>query len=130
MIRLAINIQTQKTYIPVHLGELELQFDLSDDNVLRFRKEAIRVHEELEDVSASEDINKAMKQAKDALRKGFDVFFGEGTFEKVYELSPSLTILIQYFVQISEAISEKLEEIGYNATAEDKARKYLAKKKK
>ena len=126
---MTIKIQTQETYIPVQLGDLELKFDVSDESVSIFRKEALEIQKELELVSVSEEYDEALEQTKSVLKKGFDTFFGDGTFEKVYDISPSVVIVMDYFSQITQALEAEIRKMGYNPSAEEKARKYLANKK-
>lgn len=122
---MAIKIQTQQTYIPIYLGDLELRFDVTDENIKKFKKEVLKVQEELEKASVEKDSENAMDQAKEALKQGFEVFFGVDVFEKVYEISPSIPIVMQYFERITEAISEEFKKMGYSETAQQKAQKYL-----
>lgn len=127
---MTIKIQTQLTYIPVYLGDLELRFDVSDDSVINFRQEALNIKKEMDEIEVSSNQDEALEQAKNALKRGFDTFFGEGTFEKVYDISPSVVIVMDYFSQITQALEAEIRKMGYNPSAEEKARKYLANKKK
>jgi|SRR5690625_438716 len=126
---MTIKIQTQLTYIPVYLGDLELRFDVSDDSVINFRQEALNIKKEMDEIEVSSNQDEALEQAKNALKRGFDTFFGEGTFEKVYELSPSVFIVMEYFKQITSALEKELRNRGFNPSTEEKAQKYLSDKK-
>src|SRR5690625_150449 len=113
---LAIKIQTRDTFIPVELGDLTLKFHVTDESIVNFRKEALKVQQELEKFNDSDNDEELLNQAKEALKHGFDVFFGRGSFEKVYDISPSVVIVMSYFEQIVEGIAEELKNMGYSAT--------------
>lgn len=123
---MAIKIQTKKTEIPVEIGDLTFSFDVSDESVKRFRDEAVKVQKEFENLVISEDEEKALEQAKLALKRGFEIMLGKGAFEKVYNLSPSVMICMQYFVQLAGGIEEELPSMGFAETQQEKAKKYLA----
>lgn len=127
---MAIRIQTEKTEIPIELGELRFAFSVSDESVKEFSKNAESVQKELERLAARPDDEKGLELAKEALKKGYDAMFGEGTFEKVYELSPSVLIVMKYFQQIAEGIHEELGKMGFGETQQQKAKKYIRNKKK
>lgn len=124
---MAIKIQTQKPEIPVEIGELKFSFDVSDGSIKLFRDEADKVRKELENLAISDDEDKALKQAKEVLKRGFEVMLGKQAFEQVYELSPSVIICMQYFVQLAEGIEEELQNIGFAQSQKELAKKYLSK---
>lgn len=126
---MAIIIQTEKPVIPIHLGDLNFEFSVSDESVKKFRSDAAKIQKELESVNVSDDDEKALEQAKDVLRRGFDLMLGNGAFEKIYDLSPSIVICIKYLAQIGEAIAGELEKMGFTESQQEKAKKYLAGKK-
>lgn len=128
---MAIKIQTQQTYIPIQLGDLELKFEVTDDSILALQTELTKVQKELDALDRGGSDEEKLNKSKLVLKRGFDTFFGEGTFDKVYEMSPSVMIIMEYFKQISEALFKELEKMGYRQTTQaDKAKKYLANKKK
>jgi len=55
---------------------------------------------------------------------------GEGAFEKIYKLSPSVIYCMEYFKQIVEGIEEELRAMGFVESQAEKAKKYLQAKKK
>ena len=130
---MAIKIQTKQTSIPVVLGDLTFHFDVTDESLANFRKNAEEVKKELEeglkDIDESNE-EKAMEQIKDILRRGYSVVLGEDSFDKIYEMSPSVFVVMEYFVQIIEGIEEEIRNLGHNPSAQEKAKKYLQKKKK
>lgn len=127
---MAIKIQTQKAEIPVELGDLTFAFDVSDESVKQFRENAVKLQKELESLQVNEEDDKVIAEAKDILNRGFTIMLGEGAFEKIYKLSPSVVIVMSYFTQIAEGIAEELDKMGLSESQATKAKKYLAKKKK
>lgn len=128
MFILAIRIQTEKPVIPIELGDLKFEFDVSDESVKKFREDATKVQKELTNITV-EDEDKALELTKDVLKRGYDLILGEGAFEKVYNLSPSVLITMKYLEQIVEGIAAELKALGFEQSSQEKAKKYLAKKK-
>lgn len=124
---MAINIQTQKTYIPIQLGDLELRFDVSDDSLVKLRSNITKVEENFNKLT--EDNEAGIEQVKNILKEVYDNLFGDGTFEQVYEISPSVLIVTEYFLQIANAIRKELNKRGFQTSPHEKAQKYLANKK-
>lgn len=126
---MAIKIQTQKPEIPVEIGDLKFSFNVSDESIKKFRNEAIKVQKVLEEIAISDNDDQALEQAKEALKRGFEIMLGEGSFKKIYDISPSLVLCMQYFVQIAIGIDEELKNMGFSQSQKDLAKKYLAQKK-
>ena len=126
---MAIKIQTEKTEIPVEIGNLKFSFDVSDESIKKFRREALEVQKEFHSISVSKNDDEALEQAKGALKRGFDFMLGEGAFEKIYDLSPSVIACMNYFVQLQEGIEQELKERGYPQNKIEKAKKYIRNKK-
>ena len=126
---MAIKIQTKKPEIPVEIGELKFAFDVSDESIQNFREEALRIQKEFHEIGSDVDDEKALEQAKNILKQGFDMMLGEGSFEKIYELSPSVVICAQYFAQIVQGIEDELKNMGFSESQQEIAQKYIRKKK-
>lgn len=125
---MAIIIQTEKPVIPIHLGDLDFEFNVSDESVKKFRRDAARIQTELEALNVSDDDEQALEQAKDVLRRGFELMLGNGAFDAVYKLSPSVVIVMKYLAQIGEGIAVELEKMGFAESQQEKAQKYLTNK--
>lgn len=117
---MAIKIQTQKPEIPIEIGDLKFAFDISDESVENFHKNAQEVIGELSKLKDDD-----VKAAREVIRKGYDFILGEGSFEKVYEISPSVVICMQYLFQIAEGIEQELKQRGFLPEQEQLAQKYL-----
>ena len=122
---MAIRIEEQKPEIPVEIGELKFTFKVTDEAVLNFRKESLRLKEELEKIQAAEEDETNVEKVRELLRQGFDAFLGEGAFEKIYEMSPSVMVVSRYFAQLVLGISDEIERMGADKALEKRAKKYL-----
>lgn len=126
---MTIKIQTKKTVIPVEIGKLNFEFDVSDDSVVEFRKNAKQLYKELEVIGEVNDEEKALELSKETLQKGFDLFLGDGAFKEIYKQTPSVVFLMDYITKLSEGIEEELRSLGFSDTKEEKVKKYLKNKK-
>lgn len=127
---MAIKIQTQKPEIPVEIGDLKFSFDVSDESIKRFKDEALKAQKEFHSINIDEDDDKALEKAKEVIKRGYETILGKGAFEKIYELSPSVMICMQYFVQIVQGINKELQSMGFSQSQQDLAKKYIRSKKK
>lgn len=125
---MSIKIQVKEDYIPIQLGDEEIRFHVSDEAILRIKKGAADVQEELESIEESEDEETQLEQMKEILRRGFDFLFEEGTFEKVYSVTPSVVVCLEYFQQMTEAVVIELGKRKDINPVQDKKAKYLNKK--
>lgn len=123
-----IKIQLETPAIPVEIGKLKFEFNTSDESILAFRQTAITFRDELENADATE--GDEFEKAKEILRKGFDLMLGEGAFEKIYKQTPSVMSVTNYFVQLTQSITQELNKMGLSETQQQKAQKYVQAKKK
>jgi len=124
---MAININVKDTFIPVQIGDIELKFDVSDNAVeemFRKFKEVDKTIEEIDKANLKDE--EAFKENRRLLQEAYDSLFGEGSYDKVYKLSPSLLITREYLSQIMEGIFKELEERGHLDDKKQVA-KYLKK---
>jgi len=120
---MAIKIEKKQTEIPIEIGDLKFTFDVTDESIKKFRENVIQIQKELDSINDEEE---DMENAKAILGKGFDVILGDGAFEKVYQMTPSIPYLLNYFVQLVDGLTEELNDIG---AFQERANKYLRKKK-
>lgn len=87
------------------------EFDYSDkaaeEFVETYKASAKRI-EALTDKERTEKLKQ--EEVKDFLNLTIDELLGAGTFEKLYRLSPSLSIIINYFTEICLAIFDELKD--------------------
>lgn len=127
---MAIKIQTQDTFIPVEIGDLTLKFDVSDDSLVTLRKKIDNIQKTSENINTKGDDSEVLESVKDVIRTAYDDVFGEGTYDKVYEISPSVIITTQYFLDIGQGIGKEMDERGLTLSSHEKAKKYLQNKNK
>jgi len=127
---MAIRIEEKKAEIPVEIGELKFSFKVTDDAVLDFRKNSLAVMEELKgfQIKPDEEDETIMEKVKEILRKGFDTILGEGAFEKIYDMTPSVFLLMRYFEQLAAGLAEELKNMGALEVLNQRAENYLQKK--
>lgn len=123
-----IKIQTETPAIPVEIGELKFDFDTSDESIKRFHEGLEQMQKELSELDIA-GLGE-LEASKQALRTGYDFMLGEGTFDKIYEQTPSVISCMKYFQQLSTGIKEHLDEVGLVETQAEKAKKYVSSKKK
>src|SRR5690606_11910 len=122
---MAIRIEEQKPEIPVEIGKLKFTFKVTDEAVLNFRKESLRLKEELEKIQAAEEDGTSVEKVRDRLRQGFDAFLGEGAFETIYEMAASVMVISRCFTLLVLGISDEIERMGADKALEKRAKKYL-----
>ncbi|MFS8535966.1 MAG: hypothetical protein FWJ65_12500 [Limnochordales bacterium] len=127
---MAIRIEEKKAEIPVEIGELKFSFKVTDDAVLDFRKNSLAVMEELKglQIKPDEEDETIMEKVKEVLQKGFDTILGEGAFEKIYDMTPSVFLLMRYFEQLAAGLAEELKNMGALEVLNQRAENYLRKK--
>lgn len=83
---------------------LTLHFDKTDKNIDRFFKakdEVFGLDKEIGDTAEYSD-------SIEIVKKSYDAILGEGTFEKVYKINPSMPICLSYLLDIADGILENL----------------------
>src|SRR5690625_7687695 len=121
---MAIKIQTKRNYLPIEIGDLTLEFDMTDENIERL----YNTHEEMAKKFDKVDTNSPEK-AREILKEAFDYILGEGAFEKIYALSGSIITTTEYFEAITLAIRDKVQERTVQ-TSQQQSQHYLKNKKK
>lgn len=121
---MVIKINTTQAGIPVEIGELKFTFDTSDDALMKLTSV---VHTISDDFSNIEGEN--LEAAKEALKKGYDLLLGEGTFEQVYAQSGSTMQCISILERLCLSLTNELKRMGSPTTQQAKAEQYLARKK-
>ncbi|KYG28179.1 DUF6673 family protein [Alkalihalobacillus trypoxylicola] len=127
---MAIKINTQKTEIPVQLGELTFTIDASDESMNKLNKTYKQFKEEAQSMQSKENYEEDLEQSRKMLKGAYDALLGKGSFEEVYNQTPSLLLLADYFVQICESLDEEFKKMGIKKSQADKAKKYLKNNKK
>lgn len=143
-----VNIDIQRTGFPIKIGKIELWFDSSLENLKKFfnmeeisqellkdaqeKAQAIKLPKDVDAETMSiGTVNEAMDVQKTFLGVQFDIIFGDGTFDKLYNAYPDILALEQTFEIVGVAIADKLEtmEIDRTISTAKKKTDFLAKKK-
>lgn len=130
----AIRIQTEEVFIPVEIGEVELEFKADDDSlnlimdaVEKFNEKGDKLDKKIKDEEL--DYKEEFEVTKDFARESIDYLLGEGAFDKMYEQTPSLKLVIKYFLEIAESLKVELEAQGIDTDQNEKMKKYIKESK-
>lgn len=138
-----IKIDIERSGFPVKIGEIELWFDTSIENLKTFfnieekLKERLKKAEEkaknmeIPNEVKPEDVNTIGEEVIDAVfdynkefvKAQYDIIFGDGTFDKIYKKYPDIAQLERIINVLGVEIAKKIEE-------EEKERSKLVEKRK
>lgn len=108
-------IQLRKTTIDIPFlddkgnEQLVLHFDRSDENIKRLYRSFDEIKKQAE-VFEKENTDDDFEEAAKFVKTTMDAVLGDGAFEQVYALSPSIFIVTTYFYQLAVGIKEELEQ--------------------
>lgn len=138
---MAIILDIQKVEIPVQFGEVELSFNPSEENILHLQKaldaengefaelkKRLDAVQAIEDDASAEHLQDMIDLAKEVATKMLDSILGEGAFEKIYAVYPSLETVINGFIQLALQLPDEVE--GYKQKISDEQAKKIAKYKR
>lgn len=140
---MVLKIQVENSNIPVEFGEVNLSFSTSEENVQRLFELTKGKNEELESLRkqreqiefnkeeiTQEQFKEAVDNAKRTLNILYDSLFGEGTFDGLYAVYPSVVTLSDGFAQIMDNLPIAIEEKNKRLEKKqnDKLKKYRTKK--
>lgn len=129
-----IKIDLQKPSIPIDFGEVEIHFYMDDaaiDRLMNFNvteeieKIQIKFSKYKEEGTLKEKESQMVDEMRDALALVYDDFFGEGTFQKIYDVYPSVLTLIEGLQAVMEELPEEISL--YMAKKADKQTKAINK---
>lgn len=141
-----ITIDLKRTGFPVKIGVVELWFDTSQERLLEFfdieaeiarrlneyEKQIIEANlgKKIEEEGVTKEIAKgALDLEAKYLEINYDLLFGEGTFNKLYEVYPDKEALENTLEVVSREIEQKLDELKAERqkVVEEKVKKYKKK---
>lgn len=141
-----INIDLKRTGFPVKIGVVELWFDTSQERLLEFfdieaeiarrlneyEKQIIEANlgKKIEEEGVTKEIAKgALDLETKYLEINYDLLFGEGTFNKLYEVYHDKEALENTLGVVSREIEQKLDELKVERQkiVEEKVKKYKKK---
>lgn len=115
-------IRLQSNFIEIPIADEKdevvytFRFDKRDENVRRFDK----VLAEMGDLEEKVNNAKDYESARSFTKKNIDFVFGEGTFDALYKINPSLSIVSAYFFMACQYIRDELD-----VTREETIAKYI-----
>ncbi|WP_313469796.1 hypothetical protein [Lysinibacillus sp.] len=121
---MAIKIQTRQTGIPVFIGDLQFNFDTSDESIEALLGNHQKVVDEISNIKEGDD-----EGAKKALKKGFDLLLGDGAFKKIYNQTPSTIECTRQLFELLQGITQEFSSLN-GMTQQEKVQKYLKAKNK
>ncbi|MCB2830004.1 hypothetical protein K3N62_07790 [Streptococcus dysgalactiae subsp. dysgalactiae] len=124
-----INIDLKRTGFPVKIGVVELWFDTSQERLLEFfdietevsrrlneyEKQIIEanLNKRIEDEGVTKEVAKgALDLETKYLEINYDLLFGDGTFNKLYETYPDKEALENTLEIVCREIEAKLKELA------------------
>ncbi|WP_193064912.1 hypothetical protein [Oceanobacillus oncorhynchi] len=123
-----IQIDIERTGFPVKVGEIELWFDSSHENLVNFFNIVDRTQEEVEKSedelrnieipedylnnlsTAQEESSKFIEHQKKLVAISYDLMFGKGTFKKIYKKYPDYLSLERALVPLNKLIWERIDQ--------------------
>lgn len=85
-----------------------LYFDKSDDAMQRMLKQGEKVTSSAK-IADTEDQDQ-IERTRVVLKEAYDDIFGEGSFDKIYKINPSVAIMTNYLVEIMNGIFAEMME--------------------
>ncbi len=124
---MSIQIKKQETFIPLEVGDIKLKFHYTDDSMLEVRKQLLKTQKEIGRIEGEEWDNKEMEQAKEILTKAMDSMFGKDTFKQIYAMTPSVIVVLDYFKQMVDGVTNEMSKRGIAVNEDKLTEKYLPK---
>lgn len=138
---MTISINIKRSFLPIKIGEVELEFDTSLENISRlatlqeeitdrFNKYQLELLErsnngEFDDVKDGvinkQVIDEAFELRKKMTEIKYDVLFGDGTFAKLYERYPDVESLDSAFNDVDTLLGAELERMAQERTKASKS---------
>ncbi len=121
-----VQIEIKRTGFPVTVGDFDLFFDSSMENLRKFlnleeiiEAKTVELEEVMAELADTEEITDMAKQYDKAqmimqaqMEVAWDTTFGAGTFKKLYAKYPDLWALNSAFDAAGEAIAIEIQKIG------------------
>nr|DAN76417.1 MAG TPA: hypothetical protein [Caudoviricetes sp.] len=100
-----INIRNK--VIPIDFGEFQFEFSKSDENIEKMQSFAQDLQLEAQKI-VDEDGKGDVTKAREILKLAYNGIFGDGSFDKVYNLSGQSTVdCINYFIEIMQGVEQE-----------------------
>lgn len=126
---MGIKIDINSHIVPVQIGEVELEFNASDENIKRFYESYEEIEKEMEAIKGNHTLE-GHEEVKAIMRKGYDLILGEGTFDKLYSKYPSLITLVNAFMQVVIELEKAIDNMTFTKEQKKMINKYKKNKNK
>lgn len=83
-----------------------IYFDKSDENIGRFMKKYKEIQNMQIDGAADNDV----EQVREEIKGYMDDIFGQGAFDKLYAINPSVLIVATYFLEMATQLQEEIRQ--------------------
>jgi hypothetical protein len=123
----------KKSYEEVEINSKVYKLDMSDDKIQEYQRLFIEFYKRTQEIEKEfpgdeftvEQQQEFMNKSTELLKETVDALLGEGSFDVLYvESGKSLMNVTDLLVFITDVVKDRIE-----TTKEDKASKYLKKKK-
>nr|DAP80828.1 MAG TPA: hypothetical protein [Caudoviricetes sp.] len=122
---MSIDIQLKKSGFPINVGGHELWFDLRAEKVKEYAELEQEVNKRLNEIQKEimdksivdgdkvnfDNFDGAIELTKESTKLNYDLIFGEGTFDKLYNDFPDIQALTEAWIQVQACIEVKLEQL-------------------
>lgn len=116
-------INLRNKVIPIDFGEFQFEFSKSDENIEKMQSSAQDLQLEAQKI-VDEDGKGDVTKAREILKLAYNGIFGDGSFDKVYNLSGQSTVdCINYFIEIMQ----RIEQEQISKESQDLLDRYLGK---
>lgn len=120
-----IKIGVQRPEIDFEIGEkFNYTYIYTDESMRKIEEGRTKILEKVQGYEATDDDLSSMDDLKELLTEGFDLLFGEGTFDELYEEYGSSITLGNVFVDTYLAVENEIEERGLDTSKKLKSEKY------
>ncbi|HEQ0291682.1 hypothetical protein ACD559_07510 [Streptococcus anginosus] len=100
-------INLKNKVIPIDFGAFKLEFSKSDENIEKMERLSVELEKQAKIVSERQGESE-LKKAKELSIMAWDGVFGEGTFDKVYEVAGGSTLdTMSYYFEAMKGIKEE-----------------------
>ena len=122
----ALNINVERTGVPVTLAGFNFFFDCSAEHIEEYEVKYAEVEKKLNELKDDDDI----ESKKEALGLGYDVMLGDGAFSKLYKEVPDLIAWINAFFDLASGIAQNIDEFKQEQESKSNnvQKEYLKKK--
>jgi len=125
---MAMKINIQSTVIPVEIGDLKFEIDVTDENYERLTQIFNTFLLEMENLNDAE--SEDLDLLKEREKVVYDALLGEGAFEKIYSLSPSIAVMTGILTQLVEYLEEEMmKRLDPKTTKKSPSKKKINDKK-